>query len=96
MIVLSHSADQQSYSTSSFSWFTEVQVWTVEIHTVHHMYWYVLDVVCLCMCTYAALFHTMTSLSSPPDARYSPLLDQRTQFTHAAEKTKKRRHKHFC
>lgn len=36
------------------------------------------------MCTYAALFHTMTSLSSPPDARYSPLLDQRTQFTHAA------------
>lgn len=35
-------------------------------------------------CTYAALFHTMTSLSSPPEARYSPLLDQRTQFTQAA------------
>ncbi len=39
--------------------------------------------VCVCVCTYAALFHTMTSLSSPPDARYIPLLDQRTQFTHA-------------
>lgn len=38
-----------------------------------------------CVYTYAALFHTMTSLSSPPEARHSPLLDQRTQFTQAAE-----------
>lgn len=36
------------------------------------------------VCTYAALFQTMTSLSSPPDARYRPLLDQRTQLTQAA------------
>lgn len=33
--------------------------------------------------TYAARFHTITSLSSPPDAKYKPLFDQRTQFTHA-------------
>lgn len=46
-----------------------------------------------CVCTYAALFHTMTSLSSPPDARYSPLLDQRTQFTHAAHTTHTHTHK---
>lgn len=38
----------------------------------------------VCVCTYAALFQTMTSLSSPPDAKYRPLLDQRTQLTQAA------------
>lgn len=33
----------------------------------------------------------MTSLSSEPDARYFPLFDQRTQFTHAAKKNMKQR-----
>lgn len=32
---------------------------------------------------YAARFHTMISLSSPPEAKYIPPFDHRTQFTHA-------------
>lgn len=28
-------------------------------------------------------FHIITTLSSPPDAKYNPFIDQRTQFTHA-------------
>lgn len=71
-------------STWSFSGFTWGQAWTLKVntsrllHTVDTVYT-VVDV-----CTYAALFQTMTSLSSPPDARYRPLLDQRTQLTQAA------------
>lgn len=37
---------------------------------------------------YVARFHTIISLSSPPEAKYIPLFDHRTQFTHAGKKKK--------
>lgn len=39
---------------------------------------------------YVARFHTIISLSSPPEAKYIPLFDHRTQFTHAGKKKKNR------